>query len=48
MFVNMASVRFGQTALADDPDRLGDDLADALTRAERRSVIEKATSMLPA
>jgi hypothetical protein len=44
MFVNMVSVRFGQPALADDPDRLG----DALTRAERRSVIEKATSMLPA
>jgi len=27
----------GQPALADDPDRLGDDLADTFTRAERRN-----------
>jgi hypothetical protein len=48
MFVNMGVGPVGEPALADDPDRLGDDLADALTGAERRSVIEKATSMLSA
>jgi len=48
MFVNMASVRLGSPLSRTTRTGLGDDLADALTRADRRSVIEKATSMLPA
>jgi hypothetical protein len=36
MFVNMASVRLAARS-PDDPDRLGGDLADTFTRAERRN-----------